>query len=280
MSRTTPKLPIARGSAVPTLHITDHDWKRIESAYGHALGDALRQDVLEVTEKYLEWAGPEVTAQALAGAVSRAQDIRKAILQLHRTVFGVKKELRDADAYVRSLLRNHLSLSMRNGRCGFQQSVLDFYKSVLPACDAALRKLEAEADQGFRSGDAWKIWVRGLTKVLDKAGLPVSVRKDSDKSKADEPSPFAALVRELQACLPESLRRSYAPRPDAQSNIALSSAIALARHRGTKPAETAPNKPRRTLLRKSKPARDCTVRSMPPDTTPAVSRTNEKKVDG
>jgi hypothetical protein len=49
MSRTTPKLPIARGFAVPTLHITEVDWKRIESAYGHALGDALRRDVLEVT---------------------------------------------------------------------------------------------------------------------------------------------------------------------------------------------------------------------------------------
>jgi hypothetical protein len=278
MPRTTPKLPIARGFAVPTLHITEVDWKRIESAYGHALGDALRQDVLEVTEKYLDWAGPEVTAQTLAGAMSRAQDIRQTILQLHRTVFGVKKELHDADAYVRSLLRNHLSLSV-NGRCGFQQLVLDLYNSVLPACNAALRKLEAEADQGFRSGDAWKIWVRGLTKVLEKAGLPVSVRKDTDKSKAYGPSPFAVLVRELQACLPESLRRSYSPRPDAESNTALSSAIGRARRRGAKAPEPAPNKTRRTLRRNSKPARDRTARSMPPDTTPAVSRTNEERVD-
>jgi len=277
MSRTTPKLPISRGFAVPTLQITDKDWRRIESGYGHALGDALRQDVLEVTEKYLVWAGPEATAQTLAGAISRAQDIRQAILQLHRTVFGVKKELHDADAYVRSLLRNHLSLSV-NGRCGFQQLVLDLYRSVLPACDAALRKLEAEADQGFRPGDAWKIWVRGLTKVVNKAGLPVAVRKDTDKSKADGPSRFAAPVRELQACLPESLRRSYAPRPE-ESNTALSSAIARARRRGTKAAKTVPNKTRRTLRRKSKPARDRTLRSMPPDTPPAVSRTNEKKVD-
>jgi hypothetical protein len=279
MPRTRPKLPIARGFAVPTLHITEKDWKRIESAYGHALGDALRQEVLEITEKYLDWAGPEVTAQALAGAFRRAEDIREAILQLHRVVFEVKEELKDADAYVRSLLRHHLSLSVRHGRCGFQQLVLDLYRPVLLACDAARRKLSAEADQGFRSGDGWKIWVRGLTKVLDKAGLLVSVRKDSDKSKADEPSPFAALVRELQTCLPESLRRSYSPRPDAQSNIALSSAIARARHRGTKAAETVPNQTRRTLPRKSKPARDCTVRSMPPDTTPAVSRTNEKVED-
>jgi hypothetical protein len=94
----------------------------------------------KLPEKYLDWAGPEVTAQTLAGAISRAQDIRQAILQLHRTVFGIKKELRDADTYVRSLLRNKPSLSMRNGRCGFQQSVLDLYNSVLPACNAALRK--------------------------------------------------------------------------------------------------------------------------------------------
>jgi hypothetical protein len=71
-----------------------------------ALGDALRQEVLEITEKYLDWAGPEVTAQGLAGAVRPAKDIRDAILQIHRAVFEVKEQLKGARAFGRATGEN------------------------------------------------------------------------------------------------------------------------------------------------------------------------------
>jgi hypothetical protein len=53
--------------------------------------------------------------------------------------------------------------------------------------------------------------------------LPIEVRKDTDKNATRKPSPFVALIRELQACIPEADRKS------THSDIALSEAIARAR---------------------------------------------------
>ncbi len=92
----------------------------------------------------------------------------------------------------------------------------------------------------------WELWVRKLTNILSKNGLPTRVRKDTDKSKTAKPSPFVSFIRELQACLPAKYRRSHALRPDVEANVALSTAIVRSRpsRRSQRAPRSARNKPR------------------------------------
>jgi hypothetical protein len=79
-------------------------------------------------------------------------------------------------------------------------------KSYIAACKQApaslkrVKKLEPVA---------WKFWIANITLTLhNKYGLPVAVRKDTDKRGTRPPSPFVRLVWELQHRLPAKYRRS------------------------------------------------------------------------
>jgi hypothetical protein len=65
--------------------------------------------------------------------------------------------------------------------------------------------------------------VRNLTSIAKKHRLPTATRTDTDKTASDKPSPFVALVRELQRLVPAPAARH------AHSNDALAKAIQRAR---------------------------------------------------
>ena len=95
--------------------------------------------------------------------------------------------------------------------------------SLIVACNRALADLGNRNNQGRRRGETWGNWVCHVRKIIDAHQLPTEVRKDTDKNKKGKPSPFVALIRELQARIPEANRKS------SHSDIALSEAIARAR---------------------------------------------------
>ena len=73
------------------------------------------------------------------------------------------------------------------------------------ACNAALKELSDPELPSFTKGKSWNLWIRRLTKIMQDAGLPWQVRKDTDR-----PPPFAAFVWELQKYLPADCKLSYA----------------------------------------------------------------------
>jgi hypothetical protein len=112
--------------------------------------------------------------------------------------------------------------------------------SLIVACNRALADLENPKKQGRRRGETWGDWVCRVTDIMDARQLPTEVRKDTVKTATGNPSPFVALIRELQACIPKAHRRS------THSHIALAEAVARARRsrRVTKTSAATQNKTR------------------------------------
>src|SRR5262249_33996257 len=83
--------------------------------------------------------------------------------------------------------------------------------SLMVACSSALVDLKDDPENS-RKGVTWRNWVCRVTEIAQAHQLPTEVRKDTTKSKdTDEsgrfkPSPFVALIRELQALIPEAYR--------------------------------------------------------------------------
>jgi hypothetical protein len=82
--------------------------------------------------------------------------------------------------------------------------------SLAAACNSALA--EMQTSPSHREGAAWDQWIRGLTTILDAAGLPTTASKGRGKSKkSDSPSAFVSLVLKLQECVPKEARRHTTP---------------------------------------------------------------------
>jgi hypothetical protein len=227
MARTKPNLVFSAALQKPGLK--RFDWIRIEKAYGHPLNRSMRTRIRVATRRYIEWAEFEQNVRTSAESTTRvcmikdsARAFRKAILE------NPPKIGRDADYYARSLICKHMGLVF-DGRDGLQNLAVQVDRDVTEACDRALAELRYQEGSGFRAREMWERWIRDLTTIASDANLPTKVRKDTDKIKSGEPSPFVSLVRGLQACLPKSYRRSKPYSAEAAANIALSTAIVRAR---------------------------------------------------
>jgi hypothetical protein len=224
-----PRLRIASGGRID-FEISASDWRRIETEYGRSLAPSIRIEVFGATQKFLDAAEFEKTAPYASEAIARIKSIRAAAREFRAKIMRRPPEVGgDADFYAIHLICRYLNAGENRSRDALQKKARDLDESISRACDLALEQLKREMNIGFRQGDAWNSWIRGLTSILSKRDLPTEVRKDADKSKAKKPSPFVALVRELQWCLPKEDRRASTRSADFQANIALSTAIVRAR---------------------------------------------------
>jgi hypothetical protein len=96
--------------------------------------------------------------------------------------------------------------------------------SVVVACEQSARELKNPDRAEIKVGAAWDSWIRDLVEILKAHGLPVSVRKDSDKRVKVASSDFVALVTALQELLPANFRRMC-------SEAGLETAISRAKRR-------------------------------------------------
>jgi len=226
MARTRPLLPTASAGGKAKPKITDADWKRIERAYGNPLSRDVRNKIRETTEDYLEWAVFELNAEPQSEAINRIKVIHKAASRASGALLN-QDQSDVVRGYVKCLILDKLRLDRFPEREKKEplRYIADILRSLSVACKLSLQELNGTTNEGFRKGDCWELWVRQLTKIAKKNGLPNGVRSDSDKQKGDAPSPFVTLVRELQACLPAEYRRR------SLSDIALAQAINRARRR-------------------------------------------------
>jgi hypothetical protein len=190
------------------------------------LSETVRREVHEATFAFLMFVESEAAAKPLSIARKRIQSIRAATARLRETIIRnpkVAKNLKvwrpdDAEQYADHLVNDFFrppSVASQDKLHGF--TVLT--SLLITACDDAFDRLNDPNSRGRRPGDSWRLWMAKLAKVLDAHGLPTAARKDTDKSKTGQPSPFVAFVRELQQCIPGRYRRS------THSEVALAKAI-------------------------------------------------------
>ena len=224
MPRVTPTIPIATLSGGdPELSISNEDWKRIELAYGYAVPMAAREAIRAATLTFLFFVKGEQVARPISEPRDRIQQLKEAAKAFQEAVFDNPQDSRrDSRIYADHLVKRYFDDARIAGREGLRSLGL-VMTSLIVACNHALAHLENPQNHAHRRGDAWGNWVRRVTDVIEAHQLPSEVRKDTDKNATGKPSPFVALIRELQACIPEADRRS------THSDIALSEAIVRAR---------------------------------------------------
>jgi hypothetical protein len=220
MARFAPTIPMASLSGGdPELSISNEHWKKIESAYGYAVPKIAREQVFEATWNFLFFAEAEQVARPLSEARRRIERIKKAASAFETAIFDPQNIARDSKTYADHLVTRYLDDTRIEAPL---RSVGLMASSLIIACNLALAHLENPHNQGRRKGETWEHWVCRLARIMQDHQLPTEVRKDTDKNIRGKPSPFVALIRELQPRIPEANRRPH-------SDIALSEAIARAR---------------------------------------------------
>jgi hypothetical protein len=222
MACIAPTIPIAtlsRGD--PKLSISNDDWRRIELAYGHAVPMTAREQIRGQTLTFLFFVEGEQVARPISEAKDRILQLKEAAKAFQETAFDNPQDSgRDARVYADHLVKRYFDDARIAGPEGLRSLGL-VMTSLIVACNQALSHLQNPQNHR-RRGEAWENWIRRITDVIKAHQLPIEVRKDTDKNATRKPSPFVALIRELQACIPEGRKSTH-------SDIALSEAIVRAR---------------------------------------------------
>ena len=224
MARFAPRIPIATLSGGdPELSISNDDWSRIEPAYGHAVPITAREEIRAATRRFLLFVEAEQAARPISEARDRILQFIQAAAAFQEAVFDNPQDSGwDSRVYAERLVKRYFDDTRIAGPEKLR-SLGSVMTSLIVACNHALANLNNPQNHGRRRGEGWENWVRRVTDVLKAHHLPIEVRKDTDKNATGKPSPFVALIRELQACIPEAQRKS------THSDIALSEAIVRAR---------------------------------------------------
>jgi hypothetical protein len=199
VSVTPPPAAVTDDQKKPKPLISDEDWPKIEEAYGHKLSAAIKLEVLRVTTLFVMFEPFERAALPLAETKKRVQLVKGSVGKLFSDLFSGPSD--DATTFADELIDRHLNGSLR-----------EVLLSLPAACNSALA--EMESSPSHREGAAWDQWIRGLTTILDAAGLPTAASKGRGKSKSDSPSSFVSFVRKLQNCVPDEARRHETPSLD------------------------------------------------------------------
>jgi hypothetical protein len=217
MARRVRTLPIASASEEPKFEINTTDWPRIESAYGHALPQSTRDEILKLTTSFVHFAPFETTAEPLKPARDMAIAWKRAAANLQHVLHGD-----DSDAFVfaKHRVKKHF-IDARFQQSHFFEDLSGVLMSLIVACNKAVADMDDPGLPEHRQGECWENWVRNLTRTLDEAGLPTGARKDS--ADLGEESAFTNLVAALQKLAPAKIRRS------TRSLSALAKAIQRAR---------------------------------------------------
>jgi hypothetical protein len=221
MGRAKPRFP-DYSRAVPALKVSAADWERIEEAYRHKLTNVMRERIIEASEI--------LKFNAIFADNNRVADVEKRIKRIQKSATALHSAFRDgqrgpvqsySDILVDSCFSTEPLSSTLSSKVSSLNILIKQIESLDTACTRALVSLETMAKNTPLKQTIWGLWVDSLTSTLSANQLPVSARKDSDKS--SRRSGFVAFVRELQKSVPEEYRPSF------QSNEALAQAINRAR---------------------------------------------------
>jgi hypothetical protein len=210
----------------PELSLTTENWNDVETAYGWALSNAIRQDIVEATNEYLASEVFERNAKPSRQAIDMIKSIKAVSDDLRKKLSTAGG---DTAAFAQSAISEHL-FSKRLQIEPYEQlfHVLgEVMFSLSGACTQALTELDDPNAKVFREGASWDQWIRALKEIAEQHELPVAASK-AGNSEAGL-GPFARLVEALQDRLPKQTRR--------HANTKLSSAIYSACRQSTEKIE-------------------------------------------
>jgi hypothetical protein len=187
------------GAGFPALKLTDEDWSKVEAALQLPIIEGTRKEIVEVTSEYVSSAVSFGNSLKLKEVIDQLCEIKAASQAFHKVIVG-------AHVHPRHLIA--LFANKPGGRrIGTTEELRDVAlaaRTIARACTAALGSLDG-TPPGPNPRDAWKLWIRDLTDVLEKGRLPTEVRKDP--STPENASPFARFVKALQECLPAEFHK-------------------------------------------------------------------------
>jgi hypothetical protein len=223
MARSVRTLPVASVSGGhPEFSPTNKQWKQIERVYGHALSDNVRQDIVAATINFLLFEPFERVAEPVSLARERVLTVQEAAKNLHDALVTAKATT--ATFYAHHLIKQHFADEAywsRKFRGRNRDKFVPLRRVLAPllgACKSALAELDEPNLPGHREGECWRGWVRMLTQIAEQHKLPTDASR--------KPSPFVALLHELQRYVPRQARRH------THSYEALAKAIQRARRAG------------------------------------------------
>lgn len=221
MARRTRLLPSASVNGEPVLTVAEN-WLQIEKEYGHNLSQDVRQKILQASTSFVYFEEFERTASSVNEAAAYVSSIKSAANTLQKKLLGSSNSSSDARTYARSIITQKFDdprlIQSNNNLFDALHGVLT---SLEVACMQALKEMENPNAAAHREGECWQNWIRSLTKITSKNGLPYRVSKGSDKS--DNRSPFVRLITALHKCVSKEARRHH------HSAQALAKAISDAR---------------------------------------------------
>ncbi|MHC4053396.1 hypothetical protein [Bradyrhizobium sp. 25ACV] len=225
-------LPFASSAgATPDFAISEADWKALQAALGKELPDDVRGKLIGLTANFLHFASFERAAESFDGTEARLTKVQRSASAFQKALIGT--ESTDAAFFATYLIERHFD----DARIQRVHILSDVLTAFISACTKAQEEVDGDSLAGPRSGAAWNAWIRNVTKLLQENDLPTQVRKDSDKNRSGQASPFVQFVKRLQTSFEPEYRRGK------QSCEALAVAIARAR-RVAKPRKKRVNKTR------------------------------------
>ena len=141
--------------------------------YGQALPAAVRQSIVDTTNKYLEWEVFERNASALKPAVDLVESIKAASNNLRKKLSTAGG---DAGAFAQSVVKEHFHSAhfRKNSYDQLFHALGDVMSSLSAACQTALAEIDDPDATFFREGASWDDWIRALTNIAEENDLPTA----------------------------------------------------------------------------------------------------------
>jgi hypothetical protein len=226
MSRPAAKLNVASLDRPPPAIDTPADpvnWVRIEALYGNAIPPSARAQIVQATNKFLEFSAFALAARSISEALNRVDAVKHHAADL----MGALCDQPESMVAIDRSIEGHL---MRLGAINPQSlaSIIDALSCLIAACAKTKQDLTTKKSNGLRVDEHWRHWVRRIGRIAEEHDLPTGVRKDRVGYTAWKPSPFVQLIDALQASVPPKHRRLGRAEPATKEP--LSQAIVLARN--------------------------------------------------
>jgi hypothetical protein len=203
------------------------DWAKIEAAYGCSVPQSARVEIVEATNKFLQFSAFALAALPLTDALKRVEAMKRCATDLLITIC----ERSESAQVVDGIIEKHTK-SLSAGTPYDLLHIADVAGCLIAACEKTKRELVDQPSSGPDADERWRLWVRRITAIAKASKLPRGVRKDRLGNPEWRPSPFVRLVDALQTCLPSAHRRR------ATSHEALSQAITAARAEYRRPTKS------------------------------------------
>jgi hypothetical protein len=209
------------------LKFTDAEWQGVEAACGWALSETLRDNILRVTQEFLSLETYQQTGGKVVDVKVVLESYDKAASRFFNAIFDAPSGQFAASTHAHDLIELNSKRLGKSSESLFDE-MLALLRAFHIACNSALKQLRELQISSSGTDNAWRLWIRWLSELINETGLPSSGSKDvGAKSKSDDQSAFTEFVWQLQRCLPEEVRRHTASKQECAASIRDAQSLAL-----------------------------------------------------